>query len=173
MKRTVIVVLTLAMAIGVVGCGSGKDDDLNIIGGADGPTSIWIASKDGDDDENVANIGDSIAEEYSLTGTWQTASIGYEDGDTMQPEYYVQFSGMNINYGHMKDGEFVLDHTDAIDTIESLAVGCRIQAESENGVRYTYQTSEVDENVLDYYETWEENEFSDKYSGGASLSRSY
>ncbi len=33
------------------------------------------------------------------------------------------------------------------------------------------QTSESDENVLEYYETWNEEEFPDTYSGGASLSR--
>ncbi len=171
MRKFEIAALTLALVIGAVGCGAKKDESIEIIGGADGPTSIFVASNEDGDGTDAPDIEASVAEEYSLTGTWQTASIGYEVDDTMQPEYYVQFSGMNINYGHMKDGDFVLDHTDAIDTIESLSTGCKIMAVSENGVKYTYQTSEGDENVLEYYGTWEENEFPDKYSGGASLSR--
>ena len=35
MKRTVIAVLTLVIAISAVGCGAKKDDNLDIIGGAD------------------------------------------------------------------------------------------------------------------------------------------
>jgi hypothetical protein len=176
MKKFEIAALTLVLAMSAVGCGAGKNDSAEIIGGADGPTSIFLATneetngEDGTGSDNV-NIEASVADEYSLTGTWQTASIGYEADDTMQPEYYVQFYGMSINYGHMKDGDFVLDHTDAIDTIESVGSGCKIQAVSESGVKYTYQTSEGDENVLDYYGTWEENEFADNYSAGASLSR--
>ena len=48
----------------------------------------------------------------------------------------------------------------------------RRQAEAANGVQYTYQTCESDENILEYYETWKEEEFPDMYRGGASLSRS-
>lgn len=52
----------------------------------------------------------------AITGTWQTASIGYEDGETIQPEYYVQFTDSDINYGHMKNGAFVLDHAPVLDS---------------------------------------------------------
>lgn len=38
MKRTVIAALTLFIAIAAIGCGATKDDNLDIIGGADGPT---------------------------------------------------------------------------------------------------------------------------------------
>ncbi len=47
----------------------------------------------------------------------------------------------------------------------------KVQAESSNGVPYTYQTSEEDGDMLEYYETWDEEEFPDAYRGGASLSR--
>lgn len=43
MKRTVIAALTLFIAIAAIGCGAKKDDNLDIIGGADGPTSIFLA----------------------------------------------------------------------------------------------------------------------------------
>jgi len=49
MKRTVIVALMLVIAIAAIGCGAKKDDNLDIIGGADGPTSIFLASKSKED----------------------------------------------------------------------------------------------------------------------------
>lgn len=157
MKKSVVTALALAMIIGVVGCGAKKDENISIIGGADGPTSVFLAAK----------VGES-----AITGTWQTASIGYEvDGD-MQPSYYVQFGDAEIIYGHMQDGEFVPDHFDEITLFEQLeSGGFKVQAESENGVQYTYQTAESDESILEYYETWNEDEFPDKYSGSASLSK--
>ena len=108
----------------------------------------------------------------SVTGTWQTASMGYADGGTMEPEYYVRFTETDIIYGHMKGGEFVSDHSDKIIRLEETAAGgTRVQAESSNGVQYTYQTCESDSNVLEYYETWQEEDFPEMYRGGASLNR--
>ena len=49
MKRTVIAALTLFIAIAAIGCGAKKDDNLDIIGGADGPTSIYLTSCTGSD----------------------------------------------------------------------------------------------------------------------------
>ena len=83
-----------------------------------------------------------------------------------------EFGDAEIIYGHMQDGEFVPDHFDEITLFEQLeSGGFKVQAESENGVQYTYQTAESDENILEYYETWNEDEFPDKYSGSASLSK--
>ena len=108
----------------------------------------------------------------SVPGTWQTASMAYEADGTMYPEYCVQFTDTEIVYGHMKDGEFIPDHSDSISLLEETAVGrFRIQATGSNGVQYTYQTSEGDDSVLEYYETWQEEDFPDMYRGGASLSR--
>ena len=108
----------------------------------------------------------------AVAGTWQTASMGYEDDETIQPEYYIQFTDSDINYGHMKNGAFVLDHSDKITLFEDTeAGGFRIQAESSNGTQYTYQTSKEDADLLEYYETWNEAEFPEMYRGGASLSR--
>ena len=109
----------------------------------------------------------------SPTGTWQTASMGYLSDGTMSPEFYVRFTDSDILYGHLKDGQFVPDHTDKIVSLaETDKGGLVIQAEAANGVQYTYRTSESDGNVLEYYETWREEEFPDMYRGGASLSRS-
>ena len=109
----------------------------------------------------------------SIPGTWQTASMAYEADGTMQPEYYVQFTHAGILYGHWKDGEFVFDHSDRIICFERTAAGgFKVQALSSGGVQYTYRSSESVADVLEYYETWEEAAFPDRYRGGASLSRS-
>lgn len=155
MKRILIFLLILAAAI--TGCAVRENTDTVIIGGADGPTSIYVSSD--------TKLG-------SIPGTWQTASMGYEDDGTMYPEYYVQFTDSDIVYGHMKDDVFTPDHSDRISSSEETGPGVfRIQAEAANGVRYTYQTSESDVDVLEYYETWDGEYFPEMYRGGASLVR--
>lgn len=104
---------------------------------------------------------------------WQTASMGYLYDGTMQPEHYVQFTDSAILYGHLEDGRFVTDYSDQIVRLEKATTGSiKVQAVASNGVQYTYQTSESDNNVLDFFETWLEEEFPEMYRGGASLSRS-
>jgi hypothetical protein len=111
-------------------------------------------------------------ESTSITGTWQTASMVYAADGTMQPEYYVRFTDSDIRYGHLKDGQFVLDHADQILSLGAApAGGIRVQAEAANGAQYTYQTCESDDSVLEYYETWREEDFPEMYRGGVSLSR--
>lgn len=172
MKKKVIMAMLLATAFGIAGCGAEKDNDVTIIGGADGPTSIFLASNSDEDGEVAEEQGNASEESLAIPGTWQTASIGYVDGDDMQPEYYVQFTDIEINYGHMKDGEFALDHSDTISSIEKDDSGAyKVQAETDGGVQYTYKTAEGDVNVLEYYGTWNEDEFPETYSGGASLSK--
>lgn len=164
MKKILLATL-LVISLGTMGCGAEADNDVTIIGGADGPTSIFLSSKTSEEE-----ITDEL--EVSIPGTWQTATIGYVDGDDIQPEYYVQFTDSEINYGHMKDGAFTLDHSDKISEIEKIADGkYKVKAESANGVQYTYRTAEGDADILEYYETWNEDDFSEMYSGGASLSR--
>ncbi|MDO5445514.1 MAG: hypothetical protein Q4F31_07830 [Eubacteriales bacterium] len=105
-------------------------------------------------------------------GTWQTATMGYEADGTMEPEHYVQFTDTEILYGRLKDGKFVPEYSDKISLLEEAAAGrIKVQAESSNGGQYTYQTSEGDDTVLEYYETWKEEDFPEMYRGGASLSR--
>ncbi|MCR5024824.1 MAG: hypothetical protein K6A90_10895 [Lachnospiraceae bacterium] len=110
----------------------------------------------------------------SVKGTWETGSIGYEaDDGTVQPLYYVQFTDSEINYGHLKEGEFVSEYSDKISLIEEPEEGrYKVQAEASNGGKYTYQTCETDKDTLEYFDTWDEKEFPEKYSGGASLSKS-
>ena len=107
-----------------------------------------------------------------LSGTWQTASIGYEADGEMQPEYYVRFENLQVLYGHMKDGEFITDHVDEISLLDEFSAGMyKIQVETEGGEKYTLQTPEGDKDVLEYYETWNDDEFPDAYRGGSSLTR--
>ena len=121
--------------------------------------------------QNDTTGDDTIVAE--ITGTWQTASMVTSDDETISPEYYVQFTDSSINYGHMKDGEFVLAYSDQITILdETAAGGFIVQAESSNGIQYTYQTCESDNDVLEYYETWNEEDFPQMYKGGASLSKS-
>ena len=105
-----------------------------------------------------------------ITGTWQTVSMVLgADGD-ISPEHYVQFTASSINYGHMKDGEFVLDYSDRIALLDETASdGFIVQAESSNGIKYTYKTCESDNEIMEYYETWNEADFPQMYRGGASL----
>ena len=147
MRKTLIMTLLLTFALGIAGCGAANDSTSSDVGVLDSASSL-------------------------IPGTWQTASIGYVDGDDMQPEYYVQFTDKEINYGHMKDGEFLMDHADNISMVEEMeAGGYKVQAESSGGVKYTYQSAEGETDVLEYYETWDEAEFSEMYRAGASLSK--
>ena len=107
-----------------------------------------------------------------IPGMWQTASMGYEYYGTLQPEYYVQFTNSEIIYGHMKNGEYVPDHSDRIIRLDEIAPGeFKVQAESSNGAHYTYLTCESDHDVLEYYGTWSEEEFPETYSISSSLGK--
>jgi len=117
---------------------------------------------------------DVVSSEPSLLipGTWQTVSMAYLDDGTLYPEYYVRFTDSDILYGHLKDGQFELDHADHISIFEETSGGgLKVKALASNGVQYTYQTCESDRDVLEYYETWREEEFAEMYRGGASLGR--
>ena len=114
----------------------------------------------------------TISSENTVQGTWQTASMGNEYYGTLQPEYYVQFTNSEIIYGHMKNGEFVQDHSDRIIRLEKIAPDkFMIQAESSNGTHYTYLTCESDPDALEYYGTWSEKDFPETYSISSSLGR--
>ena len=98
--------------------------------------------------------------------------MAFEDDGSMSPEYHVRFTDSEIQYGHMKDGTFVLDHSDPITLFEETSEGkYKVQASASNGVQYTYRTSASDNSVLEYYETWDEDDFHSMYRGGASLWR--
>lgn len=119
-----------------------------------------------------AGPAEAAEKALSIPGTWETASMGYEVDGVLSPEYCVRFTDSEILYGHLKDGDFVLDHADRISLLEETeSGGFRIQAESANGTRYTYQTCADDADILEYFETWEEAAFPEAYRGGASLSK--
>ena len=68
------------------------------------------------------------------------------------------------------DGNFEVEYSHTITSIKEISDGIyRVQAESQDGSQYTYQTNEQDNTVLDYYGTWNEDEFHDSYSGSNSL----
>ena len=120
------------------------------------------------------NIRDyfTVEGQVVIPGTWQTVSIVMTDDENMEPEYYVQFTGSDVIYGHMSDGKFVQEYTDKIFASKELASGgYMIKAMNSSGVEYTYLTSESDATILEYYETWDEFDYADKYFGGSSLSK--
>lgn len=171
MKNRLIKIFISGLVMMTVIAGCGKTND------AASPAGLDATSPAGADAETAVVAETADATEAAtpfpvIDGTWQTASIVSEEDGSAYPEYHVQFTDTAIQYGHLKDGEFVPDHSDQIVVYEEISEGCfKVKAESSNGVQYTYQTSEGDKDVLEYYETWDEAEFADKYSGGASLSR--
>ena len=126
---------------------------------------------------NIKNyMGDEAAaaysDEYLMDCMWSTASMVTDESGNVAPEWTVVFGETTIDYGHVEDGKFVADHSDKITLLEQYSEhSFKIQAESGSGVKYTYQTSASDETVLEYYETWDEEEYPDTYSGSASLCR--
>ncbi|MBP3754776.1 MAG: hypothetical protein J6I66_07955 [Lachnospiraceae bacterium] len=108
----------------------------------------------------------------SLDGMWATASMVPDENGDVQPEWYVEFEGYAINYGHMEGDKFVVDHSDDVQCQMSDSDGnLFVQAENADGIQYTYRVSGDDKDVLEYYETWNEDEYADTYSGSTSLSR--
>ena len=106
-----------------------------------------------------------------IEGTWQTASMVTSEDGNVGPEWYVQFTDTHVNYGHIVDGAFVFAHADEIAEFEELDTNTYlVKAISFAGTEYSLQTSEVDSTVLEYYETWNEDEFPEMYRAGASLS---
>lgn len=171
MKYRLIKIFISGLVMMTVIAGCGKTEDMAQPAGADAAQPAGSAAETAIVTETVTAT-EAAAPLPVIDGTWQTASIVSEEDGSAYPEYHVQFTDTAIQYGHMKDGEFVPDHSDQIVIYEEISEGHFIvKAESSKGVQYTYQTSESDKDVLEYYETWDEAEFADKYSGGASLSR--
>ena len=100
-------------------------------------------------------------------------SVVEKEGEQAQPEFYVRFTRTEIQYGHMSaEGEFVNDRSDKITRLDMNIEGrFLIQAESTKAGKYTFKTSENDLGVMEYYTTWNEEEFADKYVGGSSISK--
>lgn len=189
MKRVLIATLSTVMALGMAGCatqeviteatkapessvvlteeqvdkqlGAGRDEAGDNLGATD-----IIAS------ENQTDNKDAAASD-AIPGTWQTASMSSNADGTLAPSRYIQFTSADIKYGQMKDGAFVEDYSDKITKLEKTAAGGFIvQAEAANGVKYTFKTSDTDVNTMEYYETWTESEYAEKYSASGSITKS-
>ncbi|MBR6402334.1 MAG: hypothetical protein IKS48_03000 [Eubacterium sp.] len=145
-KRIITTIAVMSIGLSLIGCGANADN------------------------ESAATEQTTKSQGASIEGTWQTGSINV-DKENPGPEYYVQFTDSEINYGHMSDDDnFEVEYSDKISSFNEISPGIyRVQAESKNGSQYTFQTSEQDSTILNYYGTWNEEEFSDNYSGGDSL----
>lgn len=122
--------------------------------------------------DEFAEVPYGYSDDFLYEASWSTSSMVPDESGIISAEWIVEFEDMMIHYGHVVDGEFVVDHTDIIRYLEQYGEhSFRIKSETASGVQYTYKTSENDENILEYYETWDEDKYADTYSGGASLSR--
>lgn len=194
MKKFLVLSLTAILLFGMAGCATNKQvtpistgtPDNQVIA-VDSQSEATSAPSDAGESNSEAatseqpsekpsesDAGEKTAEGETLAipGTWQAASIVPKDDNTSGPEYYVQFTKTEICYGHMKDGQFVKDSSDKIvrfsKTVDGLYI---VQAESAKAGKYTFKTSESDQTVMEYYSTWEDAEFADKYIGGSSISK--
>ena len=156
MKKALILI-TLCL---LCGCGN-----TNITSSAPVPPPTVVPAP-----SSAAAEDDGIEIPAALIGAWRTASFGYEYYGEEQPEYFVRFMDSQIQYGHTDNGTFVMEYADDIDSIREIDDGrYRIQSKEHGGREYTYQTSEGDDSILEYYSTWNESEFADHYSAGSSL----
>ncbi|WP_026511394.1 hypothetical protein [Butyrivibrio sp. LC3010] len=62
MKKVVVTALVMALALGASGFGEKKDENVTIIGGADGPTSIYLAPSS---DKEELRYADPVEGEFS------------------------------------------------------------------------------------------------------------
>lgn len=171
--RKSIVALLLVCTFLMVGCGSKTSNKDAVTENESVESTVDDQSTENRIAEDEASVESADSESAFLDGTWETVSNGYEYDGEVQPEYYVQFTEDKVNYGHMKDGAFELEYSDDISDFSSVSGGAyKIQAETADGAQYTYQSSESDTDTLEYYGTWDENEYGDTYSGSASLVRS-
>ncbi len=184
MKRILILSLSAVLVLGIAGCQSNQQATL-----ATQAADIQIATESqtepsADADKNKAKPTAKPTEtssvettdvaangDIAVPGTWQSASVAEKDGKS-EPEFYVRFTRTEIQYGHMNEGEFVNDRSDKISRIDRNIEGYYlIQAESAKTGKYTFKTSKDDTGIMEYYTTWDENEFADKYVGGSSISK--
>ena len=149
------------------GLGDGAGDNLGGQGDNQGQTDL-VASENSDANKNAASSDFEM-----IPGTWQTASMISNPDGTVVPSHYIKFTETGIKYGQMKDGAFVEEYTDKITKFDKTeGDGFIVQAESSNGIKYTYKTSASDVNTMEYYETWTESEYSEKYSASGSITKS-
>lgn len=189
MKKAIAAALTAVMALGIAGCSnnnteSSKASETTTVTESQTETSEETTTAEtseteteteattGSESETETEKETEASDAVTIPGTWQTVSIGAAD-DAGAPVHYVQFAAKEINYGKMKGGKFELEYSDKISRIEEISKGrFLVQAESSRGTQYTYRTAETDSDVMEYYASWNEDEFADTYSAGESLMKS-
>ena len=73
----------------------------------------------------------------------------------------------------MKNGEFDVEYSDKISSTEEISADrYLVQAETSDGRKYTFRTSEEDGDVMEFFGSWDEKAFPDTYSGASSLMKS-
>ena len=190
MKKFLVLPLTAILLFGMAGCAANKQvtpistgAPENQVIAVDSQSEATSAPSDAGESsseaapsekpsESDASEKTAEGETLAIPGIWQAASITTKDDNTMEPAYYVQFTKTEICYGHMKDGQFVKDSSDKIVRFSKTVDGSYlVQAESAKAGKYTFKTSESDQTIMEYYNTWEDAEFADKYIGGSSISK--
>ena len=190
MKKFLVLPLTAILLFGMAGCAANKQvtpistgTSENQAIAVDSQSEATTAPSDAGESsseaapsekpsESDASEKTAEGETLAIPGIWQAASITTKDDNTMEPAYYVQFTKTEICYGHMKDGQFVKDSSDKIVRFSKTVDGSYlVQAESAKAGKYTFKTSESDQTIMEYYNTWEDAEFADKYIGGSSISK--
>ena len=167
MKRKIVALLALTIVLGTVGCGASKEEGSDVTTQAITTIEPSVSVDTNSSETETENVkSDTVA----IDGIWQCVTISDEEKEYASL-YYVQFTSSEINYGHMTDdGDFVIDYSDKITLFECVAPGFyTIQAENSNGNQYTYQTAEDDNTIMNYYGSWNEDEFADTYSASSSL----
>lgn len=190
MKKLLVLPLTAILLFGMAGCAANKEVTPISTGSSEnqviavesqseakadlnegGTVAVSSENPSGSD---AGDAGDKTAEDDSLAipGTWQAASVVSSGDDSMAPAFYVQFTKTEICYGHMTDGQFVKEYSDKITRFDKTIDGhYLVQAESAKAGQYTFKTSESDTSIMEYYSTWADAEFADKYIGGSSISK--
>ena len=101
---SLIVILTSLLVVGLTGCGTPKDDSVAIIGGADGPTSVFIASNIGKNDSAASDQADA---EVEIVNTYEVT-----DADLSEKYFEEDKLVTMVRYYEMSDGTWKTDdHT--------------------------------------------------------------
>ena len=159
-KRIMIFMLTMAIGASIIGCGASSDNTAS-------ETAISSTQE-----PSSETSSEPSSETSSIEGIWGSNSISGEN-DNFPATYYVQFTDSTIDYGHMTNsGKFEVDFSNKISAIIEVSPGvfC-VQAKTDDGRPYTYQTNEDDHSIMDYYSTWDKNEYDSNYSASDSISK--
>ncbi|SDB45229.1 hypothetical protein SAMN02910298_02264 [Pseudobutyrivibrio sp. YE44] len=172
-KRMLVLMMTMAMSASIIGCGANSVSESEVSNLNENTTTENSTDADSTATDNKAEDNSASSQESSsIEGIWGSNSISGEN-ENFPATYYVQFTDSTVDYGHMTDdGNFEIENSYKISSITEISSGIyRVQAETEDGHHFTYQTNEDDNTIMDYFSTWEESEFDDNYSASESLSK--